>query len=225
VADIDETRAQATCDEIAVQGSTAMWVACDVAEPDSLVAAFEEAETRFGSVDVLFNNAGTLVVKDITQTTFAEWRRTLDVNLGGVWNGCRVFIERARKRGRGGAIINSASVNAFYVEPEIPAYSASKAGVVGLTRALALDHGREGIRVNCICPGYTETGMTGPMFDASPDPAAAREEAGHLHALGRIASPGEIAQAVVFLASDRASFLTGSSVIVDGGLSIGIRVV
>jgi NAD(P)-dependent dehydrogenase (short-subunit alcohol dehydrogenase family) len=224
-ADLDPARAQTTSDEIEASGGRAAPAGCDVADEASVAAAFDLAEARFGPVNALFNNAGICVVKDITQTTFSEWQRTLDVNLGGVWNGSRCFIERARARGGGGAIVNTASVNAFYVEPEIAAYCASKAGVVGLTRALALDHGHEGIRVNCICPGYTETGMTGPMFDATPDPAAARAEAGKLHALGRIASPDEIAQAVVFLASDRASFLTGAAVVADGGMSIGVRVI
>jgi NAD(P)-dependent dehydrogenase (short-subunit alcohol dehydrogenase family) len=224
-ADLEPARAEETGGEIEALGGQAAGVGCDVADEAALEATFDEAERRFGAVNVLFNNAGICVVKDITQTTFDEWQRTLAVNLGGVWNGSRTFIRRARARGQGGAIVNTASVNAFYVEPEIAAYCASKAGVVGLTRALALDHGGEGIRVNCVCPGYTETGMTGPMFDATPDPAGARAEAGRLHALGRIASPAEIAQAVVFLASDRASFLTGAAVVADGGMSIGIRIV
>lgn len=224
-ADLDLARAQTTRETIEASGGRCAAVGCDVGDATSVAHAFDEAEARFGAVNVLFNNAGMCVVKDITRTTYAEWQRTLEVNLGGVWNGCRCFIERARARTEGGTIVNTASVNAFYVEPEIAAYCASKAGVVGLTRALALDHGNEGIRVNCVCPGYTETGMTGPMFDATPDPAGARAEAGKLHALGRIAKPDEIAQAVVFLASDRASFLTGAAVVADGGMSIGIRIV
>lgn len=225
VADIDLHRAQATRDAIRATGERAEAAGCDVGQLASVEQAFDAAEAAFGGVSVLFNNAGICVVKDITTTTSEEWQRTLEVNLGGVWNGSRCFIQRARARGQTGAIVNTASVNAFYTEPEIAAYCASKAGVVGLTRALALDHGTEGIRVNCVCPGYTETGMTGPMFDATPDPVSARAEAGRLHAIGRIARPEEIAQAVVFLASDRASFLTGAAVVVDGGMSIGIRVV
>jgi NAD(P)-dependent dehydrogenase (short-subunit alcohol dehydrogenase family) len=224
-ADIELARADETQREIEALGGAAAAVVCDVADEGAVEAAFDAAEEGFGPVNVLFNNAGICVVKDITETTFDEWRQTLAVNLGGVWNGSRTFINRARARGQGGAIVNSASVNAFYVEPDIAAYCASKAGVVGLTRALALDHGGQGIRINCVCPGYTETGMTGPMFDATPDPAGARADAGRLHALGRIASPDEIAQAVVFLASDRASFLTGAAVVADGGMSIGIRIV
>ena len=224
-ADIDLTRAEATATELTNLGSSALGVACDVADPAAVHTAFTAAESAFGNVDVLFNNAGMCIVKDILETSPREWAQTLAVNLGGVWNGSREFISRAVARGHGGAIVNTASVNAFYVEPEIAAYCASKAGVVGLTRALALDHGRAGIRVNCVCPGYTETAMTGPMFDATPDPQAARADAGALHAVGRIADPSEIAAAVVFLSSDRASFLTGAAVVVDGGMSIGIRVV
>ena len=116
-------------------------------------------------------------------------------------------------------------MNAFYVEPGFTAYGASKGGVEALTRALALDWARSGIRVNCVCPGYMDTGMVAPFFGDGEAGEAARRAAGDLHAVGRIAQPEEVAEVVVFLASDEASFMTGAAVVVDGGMSIGNRIV
>lgn len=223
--DLDGAGAEATAAAIRAAGGRAVAATCDVADASAVEAAFDVAEAAFGPVDVLHNNAGIAIAKDAPATTAAEWQRTLAVNLGGVWNGCRTFIGRARAAGRGGVIVNTASVNAFHVEPAFAAYCATKGGVVALTRALALDHAPEGIRVNCVCPGYMETGMTAPFFDATADPAEARRLAGETHALGRIAQPEEVARAVVFLASDASSFMTGAAFVVDGGMSIGSQVV
>jgi NAD(P)-dependent dehydrogenase (short-subunit alcohol dehydrogenase family) len=223
--DLDEERAGEAAASINQAGGAVHAAGGDVADPRAVERLFDLAEERLGGVDVIFNNAGIALPGNAVDSSLEDWRRTIDVNLGGVWHGCREFVLRARRRGGGGAIVNTASVNAFFVEPDFTAYCASKGGVYGLTRALALDHATEGIRVNCICPGYVESGMTAPFFDAEPDPAAARGRAGELHALGRIGRPDEIAQAVVFLASDAASFVTGAAVVIDGGMSIGTRIV
>jgi NAD(P)-dependent dehydrogenase (short-subunit alcohol dehydrogenase family) len=130
-------------------------------------------------------------------------------------------VRRARAAGRPAAIVNVASINAFYADADIPAYCASKGSVLALTRAMALDHAREGVRVNCVCPGYVDTPLLQGFLDTQPDPAAALREAERLHALGRIGRPEEIASVLVFLASDAASFVTGAAVVVDGGMTIG----
>ena len=142
-----------------------------------------------------------------------------------MWNGCHSVIRRARERHGPASIVNTASVNAFFVEPEFPAYCASKGGVVGLTRALALDYAADGIRVNCVCPGYMDTGMVAPLFGDGAAGSEASRLAGELHAIGRIARPEEVGEVVVFLASDEASFVTGAAVVVDGGMSIGSRII
>ncbi len=196
-------------------------MACDVTDAAAVDRALDVAEAALGPIDALCCNAGIALPGDAPATATDVWRRTLDVNLGGVWNGCRSLIGRARARNAPAAIVNTASVNAFFVEPDLAAYCASKGGVLGLTRALALDYARDGIRVNCVCPGYMETGMTAPFFGEGDEGAASRRAAGAQHAMGRIARPEEVAEVVVFLASDEASFMTGAAVVVDGGMSIG----
>ncbi len=114
------------------------------------------------------------------------------------------------------------SVNGYFVEPFCAAYCATKAGIIGLTRAMAIDHGKEGIRVNCICPGYIDAGLAEGYFQAQPDPAGARKAAGKLHALWRIGRPEEVARAAIFLASADSSFMTGAAVAVDGGFGAGL---
>jgi NAD(P)-dependent dehydrogenase (short-subunit alcohol dehydrogenase family) len=114
------------------------------------------------------------------------------------------------------------SVNGFFVEPMCAGYCATKAAIIGLTKAMAIDHGKEGIRVNCICPGYIDAGLAEGYFQAQPDPAAARTSAGKLHALWRIGRPEEVGRVAVFLASDDASFVTGSAYVVDGGFGSGL---
>jgi NAD(P)-dependent dehydrogenase (short-subunit alcohol dehydrogenase family) len=225
VCDVDHEGAASVARVIRETGAIALAITCDVAEPAAVDAALDEAEAALGAVDTLFCNAGIALPTDVSSTSVADWQRTLDINLGGVWNGCRSLIRRVRARGGTAAIVNTASVNAFFVEPEFAAYCASKGGVLALTRALALDYARHGIRINCVCPGYMDTGMVAPFFGEGDVGEAARRAAGQQHAMGRIARPEEVAEVVVFLASDEASFMTGAAFVVDGGMSIGSRIV
>jgi len=175
---------------------------------------------NLGPLDILVNNAAIQVNKLIEDTTPEEWSRQMAVNVGGVFLCSREFLPDLRRTR--GVIVNMSSVNGFFVEPSCAGYCATKGAILAFTRALAIDHGREGIRINAICPGYINAGLAEGYFESQPDPARARQEAGSLHALGRIGQPEEIGKAVVFLASDDSSFMTGSAMIVDGGFSAGL---
>jgi NAD(P)-dependent dehydrogenase (short-subunit alcohol dehydrogenase family) len=220
VADINSAGAEETAGLIAAQGGTAFAVETDVSQPQSVERLVARAIERFSRVNVLFNNAAIQVNKTIEDTTFEEWNREIAVNLGGVFLCSKYFLPRLRETR--GNIINMSSVNGFFVEPFCAGYCATKAAIIGLTKAMAIDHGKEGIRVNCICPGYIDAGLAEGYFQAQPDPAAARAAAGKLHALWRIGRPEEVGRVAVFLASDEASFVTGASIVVDGGFGSGL---
>jgi len=140
--------------------------------------------------------------------------------VGGVFLCSKYFLPALRESR--GAIVNMSSVNGFFVEPGCAGYCATKGAIIALTKAMAIDHGRQGVRVNCICPGYIDAGLAEGYFEAQSDPVAARAAAGSLHALGRIGRPEEVARLAVFLASDDSSFMTGSAVLVDGGFGSGL---
>jgi meso-butanediol dehydrogenase / (S,S)-butanediol dehydrogenase / diacetyl reductase len=220
VADINLSGAQETGKQIKNLGAQGLAVQTDVASPDSVEHLVEETLKAYGHVHVLFNDAAIQVNKTIEDTTVEEWNRQMAVNLGGIFLCSKYFLPHLRKTK--GCIINMASVNGFFVEPMCAGYCATKGGIIALTKAMAIDHGKEGIRVNCICPGYIDAGLAWGYFEAQPDPAAARATAGKLHALWRIGKPEEVGRLAVFLASDDASFMTGSAVVVDGGFGSGL---
>jgi NAD(P)-dependent dehydrogenase (short-subunit alcohol dehydrogenase family) len=196
-------------------------VECDVSDETSVERMFAAAE-RIGTVTTLVNNAGVVDGRDAVATSVSEWDRTIGVNLKGVWLCSKALTRRALDERRAAVIVNTSSTNAFYAEPGQAAYTASKGGVSALTRSMALDYARFGIRVNCVCPGIVEsTGMTEPYLRTRPNPDATRRHWASLHPLGRLATPDDVAQAIVFLASPEASFITGSELVVDGGFSIG----
>ena len=220
VADIDAQGAAETARLICEGGGAAIPVRTDVADPESVQNLVAETLRAFDTVHVLFNNAAIQLNKTVEDTTFDEWNREMAVNLGGVFLCSKYFLPHLRRTR--GAIINMASVNGFFVEPMCAGYCATKGAIITLTKAMAIDHGREGIRVNCICPGYIDAGLAEGYFQAQADPAAARAAAGRLHALGRIGRPEEVGRVAVFLASDEASFMTGATVVVDGGFGSGL---
>lgn len=220
VADINTSGAEETKRLITESGGTAIAVHTNVAEPSSVEALARVTLERFHAVHVLVNNAAIQINKRIEDTTFEEWNRQMAVNVGGVFLCSKHFLPHLRAVR--GAIVNMSSVNGTFVEPMCAGYCATKAAILSFTKAVAIDHGHEGIRVNAICPGYIDAGLAEGYFLAQPDPQAARVQAGKLHALGRIGRPEEVAKLAVFLASDEASFMTGSAVTVDGGFSSGL---
>jgi NAD(P)-dependent dehydrogenase (short-subunit alcohol dehydrogenase family) len=220
VADINAKEAQETVKQTEALGTKARAVVTDVADPESVQHLVEESLKAFGQVHVLLNVAAIQVNKTVEETTLEEWNREIAVNLGGVFLCSKFFLPHLRQTK--GCIINMSSVNGFFVEPMCAGYCATKGAIIALTKAMAIDHGKEGIRVNCICPGYIDAGLAWGYFEAQPDPAAARAAAGKLHALWRIGRPEEVARVAVFLASDDSSFMTGSTVVVAGGFGSGL---
>ena len=220
LADINADAVAETASIIAKAGGTALAIPTDVAYAGSVEKLAAGTLARFGAVHVLMNNAAIQVNKFIEDTTPEEWARQMAVNVGGVFLCSKYFLPHLRATR--GSIINMSSVNGTFVEPMCAGYCATKAAILGFTKALAIDHGREGIRVNAICPGYIDAGLAEGYFLAQPDPDAARAQAGKLHALGRIGRPEEVAKVAVFLASDESSFMTGAAVAVDGGFSSGL---
>ena len=220
LADIDRQGNLETLELISTYSVKATAVEVDVSKPESVKRLSEDAISNFGSVYALVNNAAIQINKTIEETSFEEWNRQVAVNLGGVFLCSRYFLPHLRVSR--GSIVNMSSVNGFFVEPGCAGYCATKAAIIGFTKALAIDHGHEGIRVNCICPGYIDAGLASGYFQSQANPAAARAEAGKLHALWRIGQPEEVARAAVFLASEDASFVTGTAMVVDGGFGSGI---
>lgn len=204
-------------DERGVAASEAeMALVVDVTDADALEAAVGEAASSLGGLDVVVAAAGIAARGTVTATGPADWDRTLAVNLRGVYLTGRAAIPHLLAAG-GGAIVNVASQLGLVAAANAAAYCASKGAVISLTRAMAIDHGPEGIRVNCVCPGPTDTPLLEPYFGAAADPAAERSayEAMQLH--GRLVTADEIAGAVAYLASPDASSTMGAALVVDGG--------
>lgn len=203
---------------VAEEGLAVM--AADVTDEPAVEALIQTAIDRFGALDVLFNNAGIEVSGPLTELESKEWQRLMDVNVRGVMLGCKYGL-RSMLRSGSGSIVNNASINALRGNFGLAAYAASKGAIVSMTRALAHEYARNNIRVNCVCPGTIEdTVMVGRKIAAAVDREAFVASLVEKHPLGRMGRSEEVANAVLFLASDEASFITGVTLPVDGGRSI-----
>jgi len=220
VAGRDEQRARAVTQAILEGGGRALTVRCDVRSENDCERAVERTIEEFGRLDVLFNNAGIIYrAKTTTETSPEEWDETFAVNARGTYLMSRFALPYlAETRG---VIVNNASYLGLVGGRGVAAYAASKGAVVLLTKAMALDHANEGVRVNCVCPGSVETPMLVGEMAALGGGDEVRPAFEAKHPLGRIATPDEIARAVVFLASDEASFVTGAALPIDGGITAG----
>ena len=194
---------------------------CDIADPDAASGLAERAADETGRIDVLVNNAGIRVVADVVDTSVEDWDRLMAVNLRAVFLMCKFTLPRMLEQGSG-AIVNVASNSGWNPIPNRAAYCASKAGVIGLTRQMALQYAGRGVRVTAVCPGNTLTPFTrGPMgFGRAADPAAAQAAQAERMPLGRSGEPEEIAAAIAYLASEEASFVIGAVLDVDGGSNL-----
>jgi 3-oxoacyl-[acyl-carrier protein] reductase len=208
----------ATAAAVTAAGGEALVAPCDVSQAKEVEQAIAATIERFGRLDVVVNNAGALHVATAADTTEADWDRLMAINLKGPFLVSRAAVQQMRRSG-GGSIINIGSVLGLVAMPKRAAYAASKGGLVQLTKAMAIDHAAENIRVNCICPAIVETELVAGLFAGQPDPQAARHAREQTIPLGRFGQPVDVAQLAVFLASDESAWITGAAIPVDGGLT------
>jgi meso-butanediol dehydrogenase/(S,S)-butanediol dehydrogenase/diacetyl reductase len=202
----------------ALQNNSALLpIAGDVSSPEDAQQAVAKTLDKFGGLDVLVNNAGIEIAGTAADLTIEKWDRLLGVNLRGAFLMSKAALPHLKS---GGSIINISSVHAFTGYPGCAAYDSSKAGLLGLTRAMAIDHGAAGIRVNAICPGYILTPLMESWLAKVEDREATLARVRSVHPLGRIGEPRDIAEAALFLASDKASFITGATFVIDGGMTL-----
>jgi NAD(P)-dependent dehydrogenase (short-subunit alcohol dehydrogenase family) len=206
-------------DELARSGVPVAFAPADVRDPEAVARAVDHALERFGRVDVLVNNAAVGLLRSIVDTTDEEYDEVMDTNVRGMFVWCRHVVPPMLDRG-GGSVINIGSVASTVGFADDAAYCASKGAVLALTRQMAVDYSRRGIRVNCISPGFIETEQMRVYLESHADPPARRAELDALHPIGRVGRPAEVAAVAAFLASDDASFVTGADVVVDGGLLV-----
>ena len=216
LADVDAAALERVARGIEPAGGTALAVRTDVADDAQVAAMVATALERYGRLDVLFANAGVSGPGTVDEIALADLDRVLGVNLRGSFL-CARHAVPALARSGGGSIVFTASELALVGSPGSAAYCASKAALIGLARAMALDHAPQGIRVNCVCPGATDTPMLRRSMAREPDPAADEADTIRRLPLGRLGRPEEIARAALFLAGDDASFVTGTALVADGG--------
>jgi NAD(P)-dependent dehydrogenase (short-subunit alcohol dehydrogenase family) len=216
--DRDEAAGAATARALEETRPHVVFARGDVTREAEVKAALDEVVRRQGGLDVLVNNAGVNAYFDATAMTEAEWDAVFAVDLKGAWLCCKHALPAMQRRS-GGSIVNIASIHATLTIAGMFPYAAAKAGLVGLTRSLALDCAPAGIRVNAVLPGWTRTRLVEEWFRMQPDRAEAERKVVAVHPLGRLATPMEVANLVAFVASDEASAITGAALAVDGGLS------
>lgn len=217
ILDIDSRNGSKVAEEINQRGGEATFIECDVSEDNPSRKAIEQTASTYGRLDILVNAAGIIIRASVLDTSETAWDKVLAVNLKSVFLLSKHSIPHMKNSG-GGAIINISSGWGLVGGQKAAAYCASKGAVVLLTKAMALDHGADNIRVNCICPGDTDTPMLRSEAQGLElDYAQLVRESSNERPLGRIGTPEDIAQSVVFLSSDASSFITGSTLVVDGG--------
>lgn len=212
--------------ELQAEGLDVRFVKMDVRSAGDVRAAVESTVRAFGRLDVLVNSAGVQRYGDAVQTTEETWDEVLDINLKGMFLSCKYAIPEMRKVG-GGAIVNVSSTQAFASQKDVVAYTASKGGINAMTRAMALDHAHENIRVNAVCPGSVDTPMlrwAADRFKGEHTMERVLDDWGRMHPLGRVGTIQEVAELIAFLAGPKASFITGGEYKIDGGMLAALGV-
>ncbi|NKX56518.1 SDR family NAD(P)-dependent oxidoreductase [Arthrobacter mobilis] len=198
------------------QHQDVLGIQTDLSDPTAPSMAVEQAAGHFGGIDILVNNAGIMFERSVSRIRLDEWDRMIAVNLRAPLFLVQAALPHMRRRG-GGSIINIGSIEGLAANPCHTAYCASKAGIHGMTRALAVDLGGDNIRCNAIAPGWIASELSENYLASQPDPAAAREALKRLHPAGRVGNPTDVGDLAVYLASDRSGFLTGETIVLDGG--------
>ena len=213
-----ELEGNETIELVRAAGGEGLFVKADVSKDSEVVTLIQKAVEKFGRLDIAFNNAGIEGVwAPIVRQSEEDWDRTIAINLKGVWLCLKYEIRQMLQQRGGGAIVNMASITGLIGSAGAAAYSASKHGVIGLTKTAALENAKSGIRINAVCPGFAETPMTDRIFRVPQ----VRKQVLSRHPIGRFGRAAEIAEAVVWMCSDRASFMTGQSLVLDGGFLAG----
>jgi NAD(P)-dependent dehydrogenase (short-subunit alcohol dehydrogenase family) len=221
-----EDQVERAVKDLREQGLEARGLRADVISPADMKRLVDFTVENYGGVDILVNSAGIQRYGTVVETEEAAWDEVLDVNLKGIYLASKHAIPEMRRRG-GGAIVNLSSVQAFASQQGVAAYTASKGGINALTRAMALDHAEDNIRVNAVCPASVDTPMlrwSADLFKGDKSIEETVENWGRMHPVGRVARPEEVAEVIVFLASPRANFVTGGDYKVDGGLLAALGV-
>lgn len=217
ILDLNQIGAEETAASIRSEGGEAHFACVDVTQEAAIRQTVEETGRRWGRIDILFNNAGIVVVKSIEEMTEEEWDRVMAVNVKSAFLASKYVIPHMKRIGKG-AILNTGSIASFTGQVGTPVYSASKGAIALLTKSLALDLGRDGIRVNCLCPGITDTAMLREHLGHGEEGESRIRERLARVPLGRILSPEDVARAAVYLVSDESEGITGILHVVDGGL-------
>jgi NAD(P)-dependent dehydrogenase (short-subunit alcohol dehydrogenase family) len=219
ICDINDEWGKKVTDKICDQGLDANYFHVDVSKESEVEALVQFAVEKYGKLDGIVNNAATIVVKRITEVTADEWNRVIGVNLTGVFYGCKHAIRQFEKQGTGGSIVNIGSISAVVGLYEQPVYCASKGGIFQLSRQIAVEYAKKNIRCNVIGPGSVDGEFVQIYLDGQVDPKAAAERQMASHPMGRFATPREVAETIMFMLSDRSTFVTGANLMVDGGYS------
>jgi NAD(P)-dependent dehydrogenase (short-subunit alcohol dehydrogenase family) len=217
--DVDRDAGDKSAAAIAKTGAACAFFPCNISVGAEISQAVNAVVRKYGGIDILVSNAGIQLYGDVVTTAEEDWDRLMGINLKGCFLVSKFVVPHMLKRG-GGAIVVVGSVQSLSAMSNSVAYVTSKHGLLGLTRAIALDYAKKGIRVNCVCPGAVDTPMLRWAASLDPDPEAVIRTCDRMHPMGRIGKPEEVADSIVYLASPMASFITGAALVVDGGMLV-----
>ncbi|MDC0044827.1 SDR family oxidoreductase [Pelagibacteraceae bacterium] len=219
IADIDPINGKIVTTKINDANGSALFVETNVANFDSINEMVNKTINEFDLPDILINNAGINVFGEPLKMPDSEWKRAFSVDLDGVWFGCKAVLPHMLKKNKG-SIVNVASVHGIQIIPNCFPYPVAKHGVIGLTKALAVDYAAKGIKINSISPGYIDTPIIERFFKTKPDPDAARKEAENHQPIKRMGTTDEIANTIMFMSSDECNYMIGANIVVDGGITL-----